>query len=73
MTNRNRRIDSDLGIRPRSSGDAHRHKLPRCEHSGLARYRDRHQARHAVAARRAAEPRISLVTYACPACRGYHL
>lgn len=73
MTNHSRRIDSDLLSRPRRSVDARRHKLPRCEQTGLARYRDRHQARQAVAARRGVEPHISLVTYACPACRGHHL
>lgn len=73
MTNRTRRLDSGLPARPRRSGDARRHKLPNCEDTGLARYRDRHQARQAVAARRAAAPDVLLVTYACPDCRGFHV
>lgn len=71
MTNHSRRLDSDLVSRPRRSGESRRHKLPRCEQTSLARYRDRHQARQAVNARRATEPHLSLVTYACPDCRGF--
>lgn len=73
MTNHSRRLDSDLASRSRRSGESSRHKLPRCEQTGLARYRDRHQARQAVDARRATQPHHSLVTYACPDCRGFHL
>lgn len=73
MTNLSRRLDSELTSRPSRSGATRRHKLPRCEQTGLARYRDRHQARQAVEARLAAEAHFALVTYACPDCRGYHL
>ncbi|MGW9167356.1 NYN domain-containing protein [Agromyces sp. NPDC055658] len=73
MTNRSRRLDSGLAARPRRSGSSRRHRLPRCEQTGLARYRDRHQARQAIDARRAGDLRVSLVTYACPDCRGYHV
>lgn len=73
MTNRNRRIDSALLSRPRRSGDARRHQLPRCERTGLTRYRDRHQARQAVDTRRAAEPHRAFATFACPDCRGFHI
>lgn len=73
MKNRNRRIDSGLASRPRRSRDTRGHNLPRCEQTGLARYRDRHQARQGIDAWRAGEPHMSLVAYACPDCRGYHV
>lgn len=71
--NRKHRLDSDLASRPRRSGGSRRHKLPRCEQTGLARYRDRHQARQTIDARRVGEPSASLTTYACPGCNGYHV
>ncbi len=73
MTNACRRLNSELSSRGRRSGKTPRHTLPRCEQSGLARYRDRHQARQAIEDRRAVKPHITLVTYGCPHCRGYHL
>ena len=40
------RTDSDLPTRTRrNDGKVRRHKLPVCAETGLARYRDRHQAR----------------------------
>jgi hypothetical protein len=73
MTNHTRRLDSDLLSRPRRSGASRKHRLPRCEQTGLARYRDRHQARQAIDARRAGARHLSLVTSSCPDCRGYHI
>ena len=49
------------------------HKLGICPSTGLARYRDRHQARDAArAARRGAEAR-EYTPFDCPSCRGFHL
>lgn len=50
-----------------------RHKLPLCHTTGLDRYRDRHQARHGAAALGARNRRLKVATFACSACRGFHL
>ena len=69
----NIRIESELTARPDRGGEARRHRLPRCQSTGLARYRDRHQARQGGAARSAGEHNFKVATFACPDCRGYHL
>jgi len=56
----------------RDSGLRH-HKLPICEATGLARYRDRHQARHGAAAATHGAAHLKADTFACPECRGFHL
>lgn len=58
---------------PTRRGDYRRHRLPVCNATGLARYRDRHQARHAAQARTAGTTTLKVATYACPDCRGFHL
>jgi hypothetical protein len=49
------------------------HKLPICEATGLARYRDRHQARHGAEAATTGAAHLKADTFACPDCRGFHL
>lgn len=66
-------IDSELAARPRRRGEVRWHKLPLCQATGLARYRDGHQARQGGAARSAGEHNFKVATFACPDCRGYHL
>lgn len=71
---RNNRVNSELSVRKsRVSGAARRHKLPVCEDTGLARYRDRAQARHGAKAHLAGGQMHKVSTFACPGCRGYHL
>lgn len=68
------RIDSDLPARTcRNDGKVRRHKLPVCDETGLARYRDRHQARDGAKALSAGERNYETSTFACPACRGFHV
>lgn len=68
------RIDSELSTRTnRRNGTASRHKLPLCAATGLARYRDRHQARHGAQAQSAGSRHGKVSTFAYPDCRGYHL
>ena len=49
------------------------HRLPLCEATNLARYRDRHQARHGARAVSAGTRNLQVATFACPSCRGFHL
>lgn len=73
------RIDSELTTRHttnrarRTTRPVRRHKLPRCEATGLARYRDRHQARDGAKALSAGTHALDVHTFACPDCRGFHL
>lgn len=75
---RSTRINSALTSR-RNAGRRHtgrptrRHRLPLCQATGLARYRDRHQARDGAEASVAGECRLKVSTFACPDCRGFHL
>jgi CTP:molybdopterin cytidylyltransferase MocA len=67
-------IDSELTTRvPRGDGKVRLHKLPICEATGLARYRDRHQARHGAEAMCAGRHDFEVGTFACPSCHGFHL
>lgn len=50
-----------------------KHALPKCETTGLARYRDRHQARDGAKALAAAAPEDNVDVFACPDCRGVHV
>ncbi|WP_447925370.1 NYN domain-containing protein [Georgenia muralis] len=72
------RIDSELTTRhitrARRTGRAdRRHKLPLCPATGLARYRDRHQARDGAQALGSGTHTFEVHTFACPDCRGFHL
>lgn len=49
------------------------HKLPVCEVTGLARYRDRHQARQGVQSQREGGHDAEIRSFACPSCNGFHL
>jgi len=72
--NTNTRISSDLNTRTnRLHGSTRHHKLPICTTTGLARYRDRHQARDAVQSITAGRARSEISTFTCPDCRGCHL
>ena len=73
-TNTRTWINSELTSRARSRrGNIHRHKLPTCERTGLARYRDRHQARQGAIVTTAGLRGVEVDTFACPDCRGFHL
>lgn len=65
------RIKTEFGTR--RAGSARSHKLPICEATGLARYRDRHQALQGARTIRAGVRDIKIATFACPDCRGTHL
>jgi hypothetical protein len=66
-------INSELGRRNDRRGLTHRqHKLPLCTSTGLARYRDRHQARDGVRAH-AHGSGNQVQPFACPDCHGFHL
>jgi hypothetical protein len=52
---------------------ARKHVLPKCETTGLAGYRDRHQARDGVKAFGAGSRTYTVSTFACPDCRGWHV
>ena len=70
----NARIDSELTTRTRSRDDKiRRHKLPACTATGLARYRDRHQARDGATALAAGSNAYDVSAFACPDCRGWHV
>jgi CTP:molybdopterin cytidylyltransferase MocA len=68
------RIDSELPVRSRRKDRKSRsHKLPICGATGLARYRDRHQARHGAEAMCAGRGDFEVATFSCPDCHGFHL
>lgn len=70
----NTRINSELSTTRRHRlGEVRRHKLPTCEATGLARYRDRHQARHGAESATYGTHHLKVSTFACPDCRGFHL
>jgi hypothetical protein len=50
-----------------------RHKLPVCEVTGLARYRDRHQARQGAQSQRKGGHPAEIRSFSCPSCKGYHI
>lgn len=49
------------------------HTLPKCTATGLARFRDRHQARDWAKAATAGAERREASAFACPECRGWHV
>jgi len=51
----------------------HQHKLPTCSTTGLARYRDRHQARQGANATRSGADDFELHVWKCQACLGHHI
>ena len=57
----------------RSTPTTRRHSLPVCEATGLARFRDRHQARAGANALSSAAATLRVDTFACPDCRGWHV
>lgn len=72
--NTNTRIESTLTTRrPHADWTARPHRLPMCAATQLARYRDRHQARHGAQALTAGSHNYRVSTFACPDCRGFHL
>ena len=74
MTTTTSRINSELTTRPRRiEGTVRAHKLPLCDATGLARYRDRHQALHGAREISAGAHNFKVATFACPDCRGIHL
>lgn len=52
-------------------GAKRQHRLPVCPSTGLARFRDRHQARASAAATRTTHETFTL--FSCPDCKGVHL
>lgn len=50
-----------------------KHRLSKCETTGLARYRDRHQARDGAKALAAGAHRFDVSTFACSDCGGWHV
>ena len=57
----------------RSTPATRRHSLPVCEDTGLARFRDRHQARAGAKALSCAAETLRVDIFACPDCRGWHV
>ncbi|MCC2314168.1 NYN domain-containing protein [Cellulomonas xiejunii] len=70
---RTARIDSELTSAYRADGRRRAHRLPVCPATGLARYRDRHQARDGAKGATAGSSRLTISPFACPDCRGFHL
>jgi len=67
-------INSELRGRRRKSARPDRlHRLALCEVTGLARYRDRHQAKQAAELATMGRCPYRVTSYACPACGGFHL
>lgn len=52
---------------------ASKHRLSKCEATGLARFRDRHQARDGAKALAAGSNAYDVSAFACPDCRGWHV
>jgi len=73
MKNTSRTASELTGRAVRRGGRACRHKLPICDATGLARYRDRHQARQGANATRSGAHDFEVHTFACPACTGHHI
>lgn len=68
------RIDSALTTcRQHATAKVARHKLPVCAATGLARYRDRHQARQGARALSAGRHSDKVNSFPCPDCKGFHL
>jgi len=68
------RSDSSRNARTRCAEPRiRRYKLPMCGITGLARFRDRHQARDGAGAVLAGSQASEVSTFACPDCHGYHL
>lgn len=54
-------------------GKARKHRLSVCAATGLARFRDRHQARDAAKAFTFGPQRLEASVFGCPECRGWHV
>ena len=57
----------------RGTKKVRRHRLSKCTTTGLARYRDRHQARDGARALSAGSERRDVSSFACPDCHGWHV
>ena len=57
----------------RAAHTSRRHILSRCGATGLARFRDRHQARDGARALSSSSPADEIDVFACPECRGWHV
>lgn len=66
-------INFHAGTRSNGKSKARKHTLSKCTRTGLARYRDRHQARDGAKALAAGSRRYDVSTFACPDCRGWHV
>lgn len=68
------KINFHPAARPSSAGSkARKHRLSTCRATGLARYRDRHQARDGAKALAAGSNTYGVSAFACPDCRGWHV
>lgn len=56
-----------------SKSTARKHTLSKCQSTGLARYRDRHQARDGARALGAGSGGYKVDSFACPDCRAWHI
>ena len=65
--NFNTKTRTNRGTKPRT------HRLPQCPATGLARFRDRHQARDAAKAFTFGPQGREASMFACPACGGVHV
>ena len=59
--------------RGKVTSKARKHALSKCETTGLARYRDRHQARDGAKALGAVSLTCTVSSFACLDCRGWHV
>lgn len=66
-------IDFNTKTRTNRGTKRRTHRLPQCTATGLARFRDRHQARDGAKAVTAGAPGREASTFACPECRGWHV
>lgn len=67
-------VNFNARTRTSSRGNKRRkHTLPKCTVNGLARFRDRHQARDAAKAFTFGPQGREASMFACPECRGWHV
>ena len=67
------RVDFRPARNARTTRGSRRHTLSRCEATGLARFRDRHQARAGAKSLSSTSPHAVVDVFACPECRGWHV
>lgn len=66
-------INFHAGTRSNTKSKTRTHTLTKCAGTGLARYRDRHQARDGARALSAGSPECDVSIFACPDCAGWHV